>query len=903
MPAAGAQAGSSRQGVGASLKQLDYQGGRALVTPPAARSGGDQGAEVERRNARQLAERLLRAFQGMGTDTQEVFRVLNQPAPLLARVRQIYDAELNRHTGRGLVADLEDELGGRDLEIAKGLLARAGMAVGGPGAAEGYDRQEESGRYASNREITATPHVPVAVPGTQVTYEVGSKTGYMYATGSYFSYEWYCYNDPDTSKAAGAPAVVRGPSSAKWEAKWDFPGNHKVVCRVQFHPAGKKAEPPRWVEFQQTVMAGAAVLNKGFGEAKAGSDPAAQLRSAEAYQKMLLAAEGAKGSQKLSPETREAVSGYVKGLKKKLETTEGRQRIPIRAVHLSRADARLSTLNAFVAKVGDRDGQQEWALIDLTNPTDRRLSGEYRGKGKTAAEAIQAAIDDWDSDNRYADGVIRLEVPAQAAGAPIARQFQTDGMSFWDSMSEFFNRVGLVAGIVTLTAAVVTAVVPDPTISKVASAALWTSILAGTAASAINIGQRRAEGIVDLRADLFDSMTIAGNILGGAWMKGATVLSASKAGCRFATGLVIAKASTDAVQGVLIASMYVAEYDQIMKDPSPESRSSRMLALLGKAAATGGMIVLSFRSTRADLERIGASSARLDATRLGTAGETVDLGAPTRAQAPAVDEAAQAATPKKTPAAGAAIDAGDPLKLKIDELMGSDQAQRKLFDLATQTTSDMDSRLKGIAAKFDGGDAVSTIKRDNLQKFVEEVRIKCTRERYETVGAMGDMSRGRINLQNGGDAARAVEELQAQFAGRVAKVKPPQGAYPRWHVVVRHDTGLLYEIQVGSFATTTFLEKITVQLPEAFMKAMGKAKPDIDFHDVMYKGLMKFKGTAVWEKYDLASFEARYSAALKASGDGVLDSALNQNLQREIQAMLDGIAATDAAVLAKVFGR
>ncbi len=156
------------------------------------------------------------------------------------------------------------------------------------------------------------------------------------------------------------------------------------------------------------------------------------------------------------------------------------------------------------------------------------------------------------------------------------------------------------------------------------------------------------------------------------------------------------------------------------------------------------------------------------------------------------------------------------------------------------------------------------------------------------------------------------ERLSADVRGRgrVCRVRDKRieiklhGARARGHVEgSNHARMQLPRMTHHLIATTTFLEKITVQLPEAFMKAMGKAKPDIDFHDVMYKGLMKFKGTAVWEKYDLASFEARYSAALKASGDGVLDSALNQNLQREIQAMLDGIAATDAAVLAKVFGR
>ncbi|MBM4388386.1 MAG: hypothetical protein FJ088_11645 [Deltaproteobacteria bacterium] len=376
-------------------------------------------------------------------------------------------------------------------------------------------------------------------------------------------------------------------------------------------------------------------------------------------------------------------------------------------------------------------------------------------------------------------------------------------------------------------------------------------------------------------------------------MRGAKVLSASKAGCRFATGIIIGKAATDAVQGILIAEAFIKEYDEIMKDTDPEKRTSRLITFLGKVSATGAMVIISFKSSADDLQKVGLSKTNLDAAKLGNPSETVDLAA--KAKTPGTPDVEVKPQPVKT------VDADNPLKLKIDDLMTSDAAQKKLFDLAMKTTDDMDSPLKSIASKYEGAEPISTIKRKDIKDFINEVKIKCAREKYPTVGDMGDMSRGRINLKGAADVVKAKDDIVKMFEGKIEKLKPPREPYPRWHVVIKHDTGLLYEIQIGTHATTTFLEKVIVKLPEAFMKAMGKSKPDIDFHDVMYKGLMKFKGTAIWGKYSMDDFVARYDRILKATGEGVLDDAVNKALQKEIQGILDRIASEDADILKTVF--
>jgi hypothetical protein len=167
------------------------------------------------------------------------------------------------------------------------------------------------------------------------------------------------------------------------------------------------------------------------------------------------------------------------------------------------------------------------------------------------------------------------------------------------------------------------AIAPDPTVSKVAAALLWTSILSGTAGASIGLAQRHAEGMATAAEDAFDALTIAGNILGARWALGATVKGLSLAGSRAGTAVVIGRITTDSAQGILLSAEYVREYKKILEDSDPQRRTDRLLQLLGKAALSGGLLTLSLHGSRADLARLRQNKTSL--ARLGSEGEVVDL--------------------------------------------------------------------------------------------------------------------------------------------------------------------------------------------------------------------------------------------------------------------------------------
>jgi hypothetical protein len=74
-----------------------------------------------------LAAKLRESFRGLGTDEEEVYRVLSFPPSTVRAVRDIYDTRFNDHTRLGLIEDLKDEMSGAELERAMQLIARAGI--------------------------------------------------------------------------------------------------------------------------------------------------------------------------------------------------------------------------------------------------------------------------------------------------------------------------------------------------------------------------------------------------------------------------------------------------------------------------------------------------------------------------------------------------------------------------------------------------------------------------------------------------------------------------------------------------------------------------------------------------------------------------------------------------------
>lgn len=575
-------------------------------------------AEAAEPWARTGARSLQAALAGHSLDA--IVRILSKPPEQVRATRGVYDSELSV-TGLGLRADVEKVLGARSAEVVAALLARADVSTSGP--LVHYIRQTERGGYEKNFSIRSSPAVKVAVPGSCIRYSAYQDSA-LSSAGSYTTFQWLCLNDPEASQVYGMPALVRGPGTADWEATWAFPGNHRILCRVQTYlreeGGGFKQAAPQYIEFQQTVHEPGDVLARALDKQRLHAAPERQMQALLMYQQALRTAEQRAGSAKRSPKDAAALNSQIEKLRERLRSSEGRSRYPLKAAHVEAASAKVNPLNVFLARTAQSSGSETWSLVDITNPTDRRLTGEYTGHGKDSKQAIQSALAAWDRGNRYPKGRLRVQVP-QETGAPSDTEFQTDGASFWDSVAEFFSQVGFWAGLGMLGAAVAMTVAPDPTVSKAAAVLLWTSILAGTTGTSISMIQRHAQGMSTAGEDAMDALTLASNLLGGRWALGATVKGLSLAGSRMGTAVVIGRIGTDTAQGILLAAESVKEYQQILADPDPKQRTDRLVQFLGHLALNGGLLTLSMHGNRADLQKLGAQRACL--AKLGHTGEVV----------------------------------------------------------------------------------------------------------------------------------------------------------------------------------------------------------------------------------------------------------------------------------------
>jgi hypothetical protein len=95
-----------------------------LSSVPTFASSAEQ-ARVE--TPESLARSLRVAFRGLGTDEDEVYRVLSFPPATVRQAINYYNDHLNDHTGKGLEEDVKDEFSGSELARAQALLRRAGI--------------------------------------------------------------------------------------------------------------------------------------------------------------------------------------------------------------------------------------------------------------------------------------------------------------------------------------------------------------------------------------------------------------------------------------------------------------------------------------------------------------------------------------------------------------------------------------------------------------------------------------------------------------------------------------------------------------------------------------------------------------------------------------------------------
>ena len=184
--------------------------------------------------------------------------------------------------------------------------------------------------------------------------------------------------------------------------------------------------------------------------------------------------------------------------------------------------------------------------------------------------------------------------------------------------------------------------------------------------------------------------------------------------------------------------------------------------------------------------------------------------------------------------------------MTLEQFRASESAQRQLFTQAQL----LQANQWNLAAKLlqrtgiKAAEVLARLKRDTFEAFCDGVAKKVERKRYTTIGQMGDIARGRINLRTWGDVQQLVGALQNDSCGVVLRKNPRSRAgvehgYPRYHIVLSDpEIQMTFEWQVGTKATAIVFEHADPGLQLHGIQLKEGMKPCIhDFEYAVFKSI------------------------------------------------------------------
>jgi hypothetical protein len=656
-------------------------------------------------------------------------------------------------------------------------------------------------------KIVANPSLRHVTPGAKIDYSLTAVPGGPALTEAGFV-QWFAVNDPSTVGLFKFNTVP-GPGGLAWiGATWSFPGHHRIVASVTRAGTTKAITYEQWViplEQELATLGKLDVPKIGPALPRSPHDPDAALSGVRRQIEVIL-----KVAQKKPPvddNAKKDFEKFIKGLEdyrdklaERLTEVNGIVKHPIAAEHFDAATQKTSTLRVFIARVAF----DKWLLIDWTNPVVRSATGVYEGFGQTDEEAIRNALKDWDSDNRYPNGVIRYKTPAVFNVPEIEDKFDTDGSAFWDSVSSFFGWIGLGAAVV---AGVVTMVAPVPG-SQVVSALIWTSIFSSSAAAVINIGTRVDEGFSSWSANAFDVLTIVGNLFGATgalWSRGANALI--KVGDKTAKFAIYGSIATTGIQGVMISVDLADEIDQIMADPNltPQERTNRLVAVLSRGLASGVLLYATVRSSKTDLANLNKTSLSGGATpaervgRLGAAKESVDLTKPPKVSGKASKDPhvtkVQTAQEAEVPHAGGSTGVQRP-RPAMPPPKGPQTSQDldQLLRDAAGAKPELDKLTREVAAEVGGEPLIPGLK--TRERALEKVKG----EYGGDPSRLTDLARSTVVFKRVKEVRAAIDAVKAR-AKNIVRLKdrftnPTPSGYRDVNITFRASNGHVVEIQL-----------------------------------------------------------------------------------------------------------
>jgi uncharacterized Zn-binding protein involved in type VI secretion len=276
------------------------------------------------------------------------------------------------------------------------------------------------------------------------------------------------------------------------------------------------------------------------------------------------------------------------------------------------------------------------------------------------------------------------------------------------------------------------------------------------------------------------------------------------------------------------------------------------------------------------------------------AGDVVDKACTTCEGAAEAPKASEVVAPEKSLA-----------ETKTADFAKDPALQKQVYEQAKGVRERMNALADGIKEKLglpettESGrpTAKSLLKRDSEEDFIHGLTEKFARKKYDEIGQMDDMVRGRFNLPDRAAVETAVTELK-NSGYEVKEIVPPRvnadgvETYSRYHVVLRDpQTGLTHEWQVGTDSTTKLYEEQGIQLPEALQQAkdaQGKHFNN-DLHDIYYDLFKSYnaKDPALGAKYGLPEFIAKVENAAPKAGQG--ESVDVAGLHQEASQILDAM--------------
>lgn len=215
--------------------------------------------------------------------------------------------------------------------------------------------------------------------------------------------------------------------------------------------------------------------------------------------------------------------------------------------------------------------------------------------------------------------------------------------------------------------------------------------------------------------------------------------------------------------------------------------------------------------------------------------------------------------------------------IEVAEFKTNKKLQATVFNIAQKTVDNQLSLGNGILSGLGLKEvSISALKkRDTLPGFVKGVIEKCESKPYKKLSQMDDMARGRFETTNKADMKKIVGGLQTQTKVITAPRKTKDGvtSYPRYHIITMDSTGMSFEWQVGTKATTDLYEAEEIIVPPSLITEAEKAKkhlkPKANIHDISYAVFQRMvnKYPEIAETYKVAEFVKKVNLASQTSGD------------------------------------